>query len=153
MNHCLLILQKARRTTLRKVLWLQNCFVSSVSYPRRWSCSTKIFSMFSMKLLHLLKSLEVTQSLDLHERMTRKLNFTGRKEMPKKHRTTNGRLCMSIIGNENVPVQLKQCWFPGLAISSANIKIYCSSKLSGSNFIKQHSETVMVWNYQNVDCS
>ena len=28
-----------------------------------------------------------------------------------------------------------------------------SSKIYGSNFIKQHSETVMVLNYQNADCS
>ena len=27
------------------------------------------------------------------------------------------------------------------------------NKIYGSNFIKQHSETVMVWNYQNTDCS
>jgi len=24
---------------------------------------------------------------------------------------------------------------------------------AGSNFIKQHTEAVMVWNYQNADCS
>ena len=33
------------------------------------------------------------------------------------------------------------------------LNIYFSNKLYGSNFIKQHSETVMVWNYQNSDCS
>jgi len=27
------------------------------------------------------------------------------------------------------------------------------NKIYGNNFIKQHSETVMVWNYQNADCS
>ena len=34
--------------------------------------------------------------------------------------------------------------FPGLAISSAKILTYFSNKIYGSNFIKQHSETVMV---------
>jgi len=48
------------------------------------------------------------------------------------------------IGNESVPIQLAQCWFPGLAISNAIIQIYFSSKIYGSDFIKQHSETVMV---------
>jgi len=36
----------------------------------------------------------------------------------------------------------------GLAISNAKISIYFSNKIHGSNFIKQHSETVMVWSYQ-----
>jgi len=31
--------------------------------------------------------------------------------------------------------------------------IYFSDKVHGSNFIKQHSETVMVWDYKNADCS
>ena len=34
--------------------------------------------------------------------------------------------------------------FPGLAIFTAKILIYFSNKIYGSNFIKQHSETVMV---------
>ena len=46
--------------------------------------------------------------------------------------------------SECVPIQLAQCWFPGLAIFDAKIKIYFSNKMYGSNFIKQHSETVMV---------
>ena len=50
-------------------------------------------------------------------------------------------------------VPLAQCWFPGLAVSSAKIEIYFSDKIYGSNFIKQHLEIVMVWNYQNADCS
>ena len=29
---------------------------------------------------------------------------------------------------------------------------FFSDKIYGSGFIKQHSETVMVWNYQNADC-
>ena len=49
-----------------------------------------------------------------------------------------------LIGSESVPIQLAQCWFPGLAISSAKILIYFLSKIYGSNFIKQHTETVMV---------
>ena len=32
-------------------------------------------------------------------------------------------------------------------------KYIFSYKIYGSNFVKQHSETVMVWNYQNADCS
>ena len=52
---------------------------------------------------------------------------------------------MSDIGNESVPIQLAQCQFPGQAmISSAKILIYFSNKIYGSNFIKQHSETVVV---------
>ena len=54
------------------------------------------------------------------------------------------RKCASTIGS--VPV-------PGLAISSAKILIYFSNKIYWSNFIKQHSKTVMVWNYKNADCS
>jgi len=49
------------------------------------------------------------------------------------------------IWNENALIQLAQCRFHGLAIPNA--KVY------GSNFIQQHSETVMVWNYQNADYS
>jgi len=59
------------------------------------------------------------------------------------------------IGNESAPIQLAHCRFPALAISSAKISIYFSSKnkVNGSNFIKQHSETVMVLNYRNADCT
>jgi len=57
------------------------------------------------------------------------------------------------IGNESAPIQMTQCRFPGMAISSAKILIYLSNKICGNNFIKQHSETVMIWNYQNADCS
>ena len=46
--------------------------------------------------------------------------------------------------NENVPIQLAQCRFPGLAISNAKVLVYFSNKIYESNFIKQHSETVMV---------
>ena len=54
--------------------------------------------------------------------------------------------------SESVPIQLAQCRFPRLAISNAKILIYFSNKIYGSNFIKQHSETVIVWNYQNANC-
>jgi len=40
-------------------------------------------------------------------------------------------------GNETVPIQLAQCWLPGLAISSAKISIDFSNKIHVSNFIKQ----------------
>jgi len=42
------------------------------------------------------------------------------------------------IGNESVPIQLAQCWFPGLAISNAeNINTFSNKAiLNGSNFIK-----------------
>jgi len=48
------------------------------------------------------------------------------------------------IGNESEPIQLAQCWFPKLAISNAKILIYFSNEIYGNNFVKQHSETVMV---------
>ena len=49
------------------------------------------------------------------------------------------------IGNESVPIQLAQCWFPGLAISIAKIERYFfSNKIRGINFIDQHSGSVMV---------
>ena len=54
-------------------------------------------------------------------------------------------------------MQLAQCWFAGLVtwlIFCDKIFIYVANKIYGSKFIKQHAETVMVWNYhQNVDCS
>jgi len=56
--------------------------------------------------------------------------------------------------DESAPIQLAQCRSPGLAISNGKILIYnFSNKLHGNYFIKQHSETVMVWNYQNADWS
>jgi len=47
------------------------------------------------------------------------------------------------IRNESVPIQLAQCWFPGLVISSAKILVYFRNKIYVNNFIKQHSETFM----------
>jgi len=72
-------------------------------------------------------------------------------------------LCLSLsrhIGNESVPIQLAQCWFRRLAIfilstmkHNAKILMCFSNKIYGSNFIKQHSDTVMIWHQQNADCS
>jgi len=59
------------------------------------------------------------------------------------------------IGKERVPIQLAQCWFP-IAWPFPMLKykyVFFSNKIYGSNFVKRHSETVMVWNYQNADCS
>ena len=39
-------------------------------------------------------------------------------------------------GNESVPIQLAQCWFPGLAIASAKMFVYFSNEIYRSNFIK-----------------
>jgi len=52
------------------------------------------------------------------------------------------------------PIQLAQCRFPGLIISNAiaNILIYFSNKIYESNFIKQHSESIVVLNYQTAFC-
>jgi len=44
-------------------------------------------------------------------------------------------------------------WAGVLAISNARMLIYYSNKIHVSNFVKRHSETVVVRNYQNVDCS
>jgi len=57
------------------------------------------------------------------------------------------------IGNESVPIQLAQCWFPGLAIFNAKTEHIFWNKVCKSNFIKKQSETVMVWNQQNADNS
>ena len=40
-----------------------------------------------------------------------------------------------------------------MAISNAKILMHFSTETHGGNFIKRHSETVMVWNCQNADCS
>ena len=56
----------------------------------------------------------------------------------------------SPIGNESVPIQLAQCWFSVMAIHSAKILMYFSNKIYGSNLIKQHSETIMVYNQRNL---
>ena len=57
------------------------------------------------------------------------------------------------IGKESAPIYLAQCRFTELAVSNVKTSVHFSSKLYGSNIVKQHSEIVMVWNYQNADCS
>jgi len=47
------------------------------------------------------------------------------------------------IGNENVPIQLAQCWFPGLTISNAKILIYFSNKIYGSSL--SNSTQKLLW--------
>jgi len=59
--------------------------------------------------------------------------------------------CRSVCSVNNE--QLAQCWFPGLASLNAEILIYFSNKIHVNNVIKQHSETAMVWNFQDADCS
>jgi len=62
-------------------------------------------------------------------------------------------LCTAV-ENTSALIQLAQCQFPQPAISNAKILIYLSEKNTyRSNFIKQHSETVTVWNYENAGCS
>jgi len=48
------------------------------------------------------------------------------------------------IGNESAPIQLAQCWFPGLAISNAKILIHFSNKNYGSNFFS-NSTRKLLW--------
>ena len=57
------------------------------------------------------------------------------------------------VGNASVPIQLAQCSFPGLGISNVKIRIHFLNKIYGHNFIKQHSETVVVSIYKNADSS
>jgi len=58
------------------------------------------------------------------------------------------------VESKSALIQLAQCQFPQPAISNAKILIYLSEKnIYRSNFIKQHSETVTVWNYENAGCS
>jgi len=52
-----------------------------------------------------------------------------------------------------VPIQLAQCWFPGLSVFNDKIQVYFSKQIHGSKFVKQHSETVTVCIYENADCS
>ena len=81
-------------------------------------------------------------------RMTKKLILTNANFNP-----NSVTPFLTLIGNESAPIQLAECRFPGLAISNAKIWIHFSNKINGSNFIKEHPETVMVRNYQSADCS
>jgi len=59
--------------------------------------------------------------------------------------TRQSRRSVSAVRNdESVPIQAAQCRFPGLTVSGAKIGVYSSNKIHGSNFVKQHSVTVMV---------
>jgi len=49
-----------------------------------------------------------------------------------------------LTSSESVPIQLAQRRFPALAIGRAKISIYFSQTIYRNNFIKQHSETVIV---------
>ena len=51
---------------------------------------------------------------------------------------------LRVTENESAPIQLTQCRFPGLAISNAELLVRFSNKIYGNDFIKQHSETVVV---------
>ena len=79
------------------------------------------------------------------------LRNTNRK--PNTGRQTHG--LRGRIRNKSAPIQLSQCRFPLLAISNGKIlvRFFSKNKIYGSSFIKQHSKTDMVWNYQNTDCS
>jgi len=48
-----------------------------------------------------------------------------------------------IIGNESVPIQLAQFWFPGLAISNAKILIYLSDEHTAA--ILSNSTQKLLW--------
>ena len=56
-------------------------------------------------------------------------------------------------GNDSEQIQLAQCRFIRPVISNAKMLIYVKSNIYGRNFIKQQSETAIVCNYQNADCS
>jgi len=57
----------------------------------------------------------------------------------------SGRKCADTIGTVPIPSAGHfQC---------KKIPTYFSDKIYRSNFIKHHSETVMVWNYPNAECS
>ena len=51
---------------------------------------------------------------------------------------------LKMIGNESVPIQWHSAGSAALAFSDAKIKLYFSNTIYGSNFIKQHSKTVVV---------
>jgi len=63
-----------------------------------------------------------------------------------KHAPADGkeRKCADTTGTVLVPRASHFQWW--------NIEIF-SSEIHGSNFIKQHSETLTVWNWKNADCS
>jgi len=48
------------------------------------------------------------------------------------------------IGNESVPIQLAQYWFPGLAISNAKIYFF-SNKIKYTEAILSNSTRKLLW--------
>ena len=60
---------------------------------------------------------------------------------------------LSLLVGQQWGAKVRRYSWHSLAISSAEMSIYFSDKMYGSNFIKQNSETLIVWNYQNDDCS
>ena len=55
--------------------------------------------------------------------------------------------------NEGVPIQWPSACSLSWPFPMTKYKYIFSNKIYGSNSIKQHGETVMVWNYQNAGCS
>jgi len=49
-----------------------------------------------------------------------------------------------LIGNESVPIQLAQCWFPGLAICNAKIYIYFQIKYAEAIFSNRTQKVIAV---------
>jgi len=91
-----------------------------------------------------LASIDKVRNANLNHRLIIEDIQLGQRKPSSRHDT---------IRNQRVLIQLAQCRFPRLAISNDKILTYFSNKIYGSNFIKHHWETVMVWNYQNADCS
>ena len=58
------------------------------------------------------------------------------------------RKCADTIGTVLVPSAARLFQWRNI-----NIGVYVSNKIHGSSFINQHSETVVVWNYPDADCS
>ena len=84
--------------------------------------------------------------------LTCALNMVHQKPLCWRASDSSRRELTGEIRNESAPIQPAHCRFPGQAFSNAEILAYFSYKIYGSNFIKQHSETVMVSNYQNANC-
>jgi len=66
--------------------------------------------------------------------------------------TTTSQLYFQLIGKESVRCNWHSAGSLGWPFLMLKYK-YTLKKIKSSDFIKQHSETVMVWNYQNADCS
>jgi len=110
----------------------------------------QLWGDFDPFLSHFLVEWQCQATVNCHKRMVQFVDVHCSLNTPSPclHSST-----FDIIGNASAPTQLAQCRFPGLAISSAQILMYFSKILYGSTLIKQYSETVMVRNYQNADCS